>query len=348
MSRCDNLLLGIDLGTSRTAVVSSDGYHDISSSVVGYPKDVIGLKLLGKPQVFGKEALENPSALTLYQPFEDGLVREANHYNYNTAYELLKNAIAQATEAGGGGPACGIISVPARASLQNKKFLSHIARELLDVSLIVPKPFMVAYNINRLNNSIIVDIGAGTVDICAMKGTVPHLDDLVTLTKAGNYIDSRFEALVAERHPDCQTSKGQLRHLKEQFSFIKEYGGEVVTTLRSDGVPVEVDLSDELRSACESILPDILEHLVSMFKAFDPEAQPEVLENIFISGGGSLIQGIDEVVALHLVEYGDVHVRCIDDSGLIGAQGALKLAQDIDPEVWGQVGFVYGGSHFPE
>ncbi|MEN8258294.1 MAG: rod shape-determining protein [Thermodesulfobacteriota bacterium] len=181
-------MLGIDLGTARTAIISSDGYQDLTSSVVGYPKDVVGLQLLGKSQVFGEEALQNPSALTLYQPFEDGLVREANHLNYNTAYELLKNVIGKASEAAGDGCACGIIGVPARASLQNKKLLSQIAKDLLDIALIVPKPFMVAYNINKLTNSIVVDIGAGTVDICAMKGTVPHLDDLVTLTKAGDYI----------------------------------------------------------------------------------------------------------------------------------------------------------------
>ncbi len=348
MSRCDNLLLGIDLGTARTAVLSNTGYQDRINSVIGYPKDIIGLNLLGKPQVFGEEALQHHSALALYNPLEDGLIREANHYNYNTAYELLKHVITEATAASGGGPVCGVIGVPARACQQNKKLLSELAKDLLDVALIVPKPFMVAYKLNRLTNSIIVDIGAGTVDICAMKGTVPHLDDQVILTKAGNYIDSRFEALVAEHYPELQLSKTQLRLIKDQFSFVDQYGGPVITSMRADGIPVEVDLTNELRSACESIVPDILEHLVTMIKGFDPEVQQEVLENIFISGEGSLIQGIDEVVALHLVEYGDVHVRCIDETGFSGAQGALKLAQDLDPEVWGQVGFMADSAHFPD
>ncbi len=347
MNRCDNLLVGIDLGTARTQVVSNTGYQDITSSVVGYPKDVVGLKLLGKSQVFGDEALQHHSALTLYHPLEDGLIREADHYNYNTVYELLKHVIAKASDAAGGGPVCGVIAVPVRAYLQNRELLSQRAQDLLDVALIVPKPFIVAYGINRLTSSIIVDIGAGTVDICAMKGTVPHSDDQVTLIKAGNFIDSRFEALVSERYPEFQLSRTQLRHIKEQFALVGEYGGPVITSLRQNGMPVEVDLTNELRSACEAIVPDILEQLVTMVKGFDPEAQQEVLENIFISGGGSLIQGIDEVVAHHLVEYGDVHVRCIDETGCIGAQGALKLAQELDPEVWGQVGFMHADAHFP-
>jgi rod shape-determining protein MreB len=345
MSRSDNLLLGIDLGTARISVLSNTGYQDCIHSAVGYPKDIIGLTLLGKSQVFGEEALQHHSALTLYHPLEDGLFREANHYNYNTAYELLKHVITKATDAAGGGSVSGVIAVPARASLQNKKLLADLAKDLLDVSLIVSKPFMVAYQLNRLTNSIIVDIGAGTVDICAMKGMVPHLDDQVTLTKAGNYIDNRFVALVSERFPELQISKTQLHHIKEQFAFVAQYGGSVITSLRADGLPVEVDLTNELRSACESIMPDILEQLVAVVKGFDPEVQPEVLENIFISGEGSLIKGIDEVIALHLVEYGDVDVRCIDPNGFVGAQGALKLAQDLEPEVWGQVGFMHGYAH---
>ncbi len=348
MSRCDNLMLGIDLGTARTEVISNTGYQEMTSSVVGYPKDVVGLTLLGKTQVFGDEALQHHSALTLYHPLEDGLIREAHHYNYNTAYELLKHVIAKASDAAGGGPVCGVIGVPVRAYLQNKELLSSLADDLLDVALIVPKPFLVAYKINRLTNSIIVDIGAGTVDICAMKGTIPHVDDQVILTKAGNYIDKRFEALVAERYPELQLSRGQLRHIKEKFAFVDQYGGPVITPLREEGIPVEVDLSNELRSACESIVPDILEQLVAMVKGFDPQDQQEVLENIFISGGGSLIKGIDEVVALHLVEYGDVDIRCIDESGFIGAHGALKLAQDLDPEVWGQVGYMHSDAHLSD
>ena len=39
----NRLFLGIDLGTSHTAVMSSRGQKFLLKSVVGYPKDVIGL-----------------------------------------------------------------------------------------------------------------------------------------------------------------------------------------------------------------------------------------------------------------------------------------------------------------
>ena len=42
------LYLGIDLGTSRTSVSSSNGVHETCSSYVGYPKDPVARKLLQK------------------------------------------------------------------------------------------------------------------------------------------------------------------------------------------------------------------------------------------------------------------------------------------------------------
>ncbi len=92
----EQLLLGIDFGTSRTAVMSNRGYKKITRSIVGYPKDIIGIKFLGKAQVFGDEALKSRSALTMYHPLEDGVVREASEKDYNAALELLKYVINEA------------------------------------------------------------------------------------------------------------------------------------------------------------------------------------------------------------------------------------------------------------
>ena len=48
MSDVEQILLGIDLGTSRTAVMTNQGTKSIMASVVGYPRDLIGVKLLGR------------------------------------------------------------------------------------------------------------------------------------------------------------------------------------------------------------------------------------------------------------------------------------------------------------
>ncbi|MDH3359236.1 MAG: rod shape-determining protein, partial [Desulfobulbaceae bacterium] len=181
----NKLLLGIDLGTSRTAVMSDRGYKNIIRSVVGYPRDIIGIKMLGKTQVFGEEAMKRRSALTLYHPLRDGVVSEVGGGDFNAAAELLRHVVKIAQEGTDGDP-CGIIGVPARASIVNKDLLLDIARGVMSTVMVVSEPFMVAYSMNRLSNTIIVDIGGGTVDICGMKGTVPTIDYQVTFLKGGD------------------------------------------------------------------------------------------------------------------------------------------------------------------
>ena len=70
------LLLGIDLGTSRTAVMSDRGAKEMVRSVVGYAKDIISVKLLGAPCVIGETALDKRSFVNLHYPLEDGVIRE--------------------------------------------------------------------------------------------------------------------------------------------------------------------------------------------------------------------------------------------------------------------------------
>ena len=345
MSKAEMLLLGVDFGSSKIALRSNRGYEYQFPALVGYPKDMISLRLLKKGQVFGVEAESNREALVCYQPLENGLLREQNFFDYNSAYELLKHVVEGASQAQNYSKVCGVVGVPARASQHNKEYFHQIAAQLFDVALIVSEPFMVAYELNQLSDAIIVDIGAGTIDICAMRGQVPRAADQVTLLKAGNHIDHRLYTLLEERHPELQTTAQQLRKIKEEHGFVGEYGGEVVVTMREDGRPVEVNITEELRIACEAILPDILEQLVIMVQSFDPQRQHVVLENIYLAGGGSKITGIDELIALHLVEYGDVHVQCIDNDGVVGAAGALKLAHDLPPEVWNQVGYSNGDTN---
>jgi rod shape-determining protein MreB and related proteins len=334
----EQLLLGIDLGTSRTAVVSSRGYRHMVRSVVGYPKDIIGIKMLGKTQAFGDEALQKKSALVLYHPLEDGVIREGSERDYNAAFELLRHVIELAAE-GPVGRVSGIIGVPARASVLNKELLHRIADELLDTALVVSEPFMVAYHLNKLGNCIVIDIGAGTVDLCAMKGTVPAPEDQVTLLKGGDYIDERLAAAIAQHYPQVQLTRNLVRTIKEEHAFVGEPEGPVMVTLRSQGKPAQYDLTTELRQVCESIVPEIVEQLATLIKGFDPEEQQNALDNIVLAGGGSRIRGLDAMIADALREYGRVRVTAIDDSDYAGALGALRLATELPPEHWGKVGF---------
>jgi len=332
------LLLGIDLGTSRTAVMSDRGYKAITRSIVGYPKDIIGMKFLGKSQVFGDEALKNRSALTLYQPLEDGVIREASERDYSAALELLKHVVEEAKQ-GQDIEVAAILGVPSRASIMNKELLLKIAKEVVSTAMIISEPFMVAYQLNKLSNAVIVDIGAGTVDICGVKGSIPAAKDQITILKGGDYIDERLEAAIRQKHYDVQITRNLVRTIKERHAFVGKANSPLEVTLRSEGKPGQYDITDEMRAVCESIVPDIVENIITVMKGYDPEDQTEVLTNIFLAGGGSQITGLASLIEDKLSEYGEVSVQCVTDPDYTGCGGALKLAQDLPPDHWDKIGF---------
>jgi rod shape-determining protein MreB len=101
-----------------------------------------------------------------------------------------------------------------------------------------------------------------------------------------------------------------------------------------NGKPILHDIKDEIRRACESMLPSLVETTTEMIARFDPEFQMKIKNNIVLSGGGSLIRGIAEYLQDALKEYGTCKVTRVADPLFAGADGALKLAQDMPPKYW--------------
>ncbi len=335
-SKGRDLLIGIDLGTSRTSIMTDRGLKTMIDSVVGYPKDLIGVKLLGATHVVGSEALEH-HYLNHYFPLEDGVIKETGDKDQEVAKELIRHVVSLA-DPQPGDRVCGIVGVPARASAFNKDVLLELAREVMDVAMVISEPFMVGYGQDELLNTIVVDIGAGTVDLCALKGQVPGEEDQVTLLKAGNFIDELLLESIQMRYPNVQINKRIARAIKDEFAFVGKAEEPVMVTLRENGKPVTVDVTEELELACNSIVPDIVEQVEHLVAGFDPEDQEAVLSSIVLAGGGSRIKNLAEVIAEALTEYGNVKVSTVEDADYAGCLGGLKLASDLPPDYWDHVG----------
>ena len=68
MSAKDKVLsVGIDLGTSQSAIAASDGGRHLVDSYVGWPVDMVARKVVRKPVLIGAEALENRTQLDLHR-----------------------------------------------------------------------------------------------------------------------------------------------------------------------------------------------------------------------------------------------------------------------------------------
>src|SRR6202034_590929 len=111
------------------------------------------------------------------------------------------------------------------------------AREAFDEVLIVSEPFTVAFGMNRLSDTLVIDIGAGTIDLCPITSTFPREEDQVTVPLGGDFIDETFLQLLTEPHPHARLSLNMSREIKEQFGFVHDAREQAVVPLPVDGKP---------------------------------------------------------------------------------------------------------------
>src|SRR3990172_6702391 len=87
------LFVGIDLGTSRSAISSSNGKQEWIESYVGWPKDFIAEQVVGKPVLFGAEALQHRLSLDICRPLERGIIKEGIESNERAVKEIIRHLI---------------------------------------------------------------------------------------------------------------------------------------------------------------------------------------------------------------------------------------------------------------
>ena len=331
------LHVGIDLGTSRSAISASNGERFVVDSFVGWPLDMVARKVLKRDVLIGHEAVANRTMLDLHRPLERGLLKEGSDKDVEAVRELLRHLLRLVGVNGGKiTPANvrAVVGVPAAALRTNKQYLRNAMKGIVDSLLIVSEPFAVAYGLDALLHTMIIDIGAGTTDFCVMKGRYPTEEDQRTLTIAGDSIDTQLLKLVQERYPQANVTVFMVREWKEKHSYVGEAQEPIVVQAPIKGVPTDLDITAEMKAACESLLAPIAETMLDLLSRVEPEFQERVRNNIILSGGGGLIRGLPEALETALKAVGGGKVRYMEDPVFIGSDGGLALAADAPEGDW--------------
>jgi rod shape-determining protein MreB len=329
------LNVGIDLGTSRSAISSSNGDQFVVDSFVGWPADLVARKVLQRDLLIGRDALDNRTMLELHRPLERGLLKEGSEKDVEAARELLRHLLSLvATKNTKGQPVRAVVGVPAAAMRTNKQYLRNALKGVVDSLMIVSEPFAVAYGLNALLHTMIIDIGAGTTDFCVMKGRYPTDDDQRTLTSAGDSIDAQLSKLVQARYPNANFTIFMVREWKERHSFVGEVLDSAIVTVPINGVPTPIDITAEMKAACESIVAPIVETMLDLLQRVEPEFQERVRKNIILAGGGGLIRGLGGVLEKALERVGGGKVTVTEAPVFTGSDGGLALAKDAQDSDW--------------
>ncbi|HIG87443.1 MAG TPA: hypothetical protein EYQ25_10405 [Planctomycetes bacterium] len=333
------LYLGIDLGTSRTSVTASNGLRETVESFVGYPKDPVARKLLGKDVLFGQEARDKRLSLRLHRPLEHGVLSfNKNDEEDEESLKAAKDLVQEIVRLAAPRPdelVYAVIGVPAQASIHNKDAILQAARESVDSVMLCSEPFAVAYGLDMYDDVLVIDVGAGTVDLCRMHGTMPDDSDQLTLPTAGDFVDDELAKEISRAYPDAQHTKQMIKAIKERYSTVEPTSGMIMVDLPVNGKPTSFDITECMRKACGEMIPPVVEGLGKLVATFDPEFQDKLKGRVLLAGGGSMIQGLDKAIEAYMREHlGSGKVVRIEEPIYGGANGALKIAHDMPEDYW--------------
>ena len=108
----------------------------------------------------------------------------------------------------------------------------------------------------------------------------------------------------------------------------------VMVRVPVNGKPTEIDITEPLGAACESMLPPVIETMVDLLTRVEPEYQERVRNHVILAGGTALIGGLDKRLERELAEIGGGRVKVVKDPIYCGSDGGLAIALDAPETDW--------------
>jgi rod shape-determining protein MreB len=345
------LFVGLDLGTNTSFILSAEaGSSDYTlskllPSVVGYVREglVNGILPTMDEIFYGEDAIENKLHLDLVWPLKDGVIRDAK------ATRDLLRYMRESVDPSGSAEIRAVIGMPANTSVESKEVLRRALTGVFDRVLIIPEPFLAALGfrddarlddpnyVDPVHNSLFVDIGAGTTDLCLVQGYFPRKEDELSFAYAGDSIDEAITAGLAQVYPDMKLSLLQVREMKEQHSYVGASRRPIDVRVIVGGKGQTIEVADVIGDACNDLLDRILENVKELIVRAPSESVVTLLQNILITGGGSRIKGIDTELQKRLTEEGfaEPRVRIVgEDYKRYVGLGAMKAARAARDSQW--------------
>ncbi|MDK2912727.1 MAG: rod shape-determining protein MreB [Methanolobus sp.] len=322
--------LGIDLGTSVITICNNKGSTFSEYSLIARGSNPDPETDEEDKLYFGKAALEGAD-LELNWPVKDLLYNGGNCGDLRALIEhcVRASGITEENE-----HIYAIISVPPGADTSYRRAMVDAARPLFRGLMVANGPFCVAYGNKKINGSIIIDAGACKTGICRIHDSVPEDSDYLNVPVAGENIDQELVDLLAEKYEGSAVTKELARTWKETYGFVGDGDEECRVELPIGDSTEDVMINEELRLACESIIPDIVSGILRIVSDAEPQFREALRNNIYLCGGSSKIRNLSSFIENELREVGGGKVFLLDRPEYAGAYGACMLAEKMPGEFW--------------
>jgi rod shape-determining protein MreB len=345
------LLIGLDLGTNKSCVLAGPlGSGDITvskvvPSVVGYVKDgIVDGIITGNAKIlFGEEALRQMLHVEMATPLAEGVIARPD-----AARDFMLH-IRHLADPTGRAEIRAVVGVPANAGEQARESIRRAAAGIFSHILLVPEPFLAALGyrddsrvkqpgyVDPVVNSLFIDIGGGTSDLCLVQGYFPTRDDQISIPFAGDAIDALIYEGLDRTYPNNGLSLTTVREIKEAHAYVGPSRKPLEVKVVIGGKSRTLELGEAIGNACNALVDRIYPALTALIESASSDSVVTLLQNIIVTGGGSQIRGIDAVLQKRLSDdgYESPKVRLAgQDFQRYVAIGALKAARAARENQW--------------
>lgn len=349
--RGEVLLVGFDFGTNTSCIKASYAgttdlvVNETIPTVVGYASEGIVENLLPSNAkiLFGQNALKSRMYLRLVSPLADGVVDDLS------AAQDFARHVRQVLNPPQGTEVRAVIGVPANVERPARETMCQAVSGLFDKVLLVPEPFLAALGyrdearlsdpsyLDPVRNALIVDIGAGTTNVCMVQGYFPTAEDQMSIPFAGDKVDGLISDALRKAYPDISLSMVKVREIKETHSFVGKNENPVSINLVVAGKMRKLDVGEPVAKACEQLLQRTVDCVKAIIAKSTTDTVADLMQNIVLTGGGSRIRHFDTELQRLLAEDGfeRPRVQTVGESYKdFVAKGALLVARQARDAQW--------------
>jgi rod shape-determining protein MreB len=324
--------MAIDLGTANTVVYLRD------KGIVLNEPSVVAIETLNGVQrvrAVGAEAKlmmgKTPESIRAIRPMRDGVIADID-----VAEQMIKHFIDKVH----GGPSRIprrpeiAICIPSGATPVERRAIRQAAENAgARIVHLIEEPMAAAIGaelpVIEPIGAMVVDIGGGTTEVAVLS-----LRGLAYSTSArvgGDRMDEAIASYIRRKH-NLMIGESTAERVKLEIGMasIDQARDDVVISVKGRdlvaGYPKEVEVSQaEIAGSLADLVGQVVETVLGALEKTEPELAADIHDQgIVMTGGGSLLRGIDTVLA----KATGLPVEVADDALICVARGAGRALED--------------------
>lgn len=297
-----NKEIGIDLGTANILIyVKGEGIVLNEPSVVAIDDDTKRVLAIGSEahEMLGR----TPGKIKAIKPMRDGVIADFELTESMLNYFIKKvKAKTMLTK-----PII-LICCPTNITTVEKNAIKEVAERTGAKKVYIEEEPKVAavgagLDISKPSGNMIVDIGGGTTDIAVL--SLGDIVSSISIKTAGNtfdneivnYVKDNYKLLIGEK--TAEEIKMKIGTINDNNKKVKmRVKGRSMETGLPEGITIT---SDEIEKALKESIHKIETSIKQVLEITPPELSADIINRgIMLTGGGSLIDGIDKYLQKEL------------------------------------------------